>query len=139
MDNPASSGAQLFFTADKNFILKTATKKEVDYLLIKVLPQLITNMDAKRSTLIVEIIGVYSFNKNYHLIIMRNIFPGGSSNIVRKFDLKGSITNRRVSNSPINVHVQSYRKQTKRLDDFRFEDCQRNRRYSIRKFRQCIT
>jgi len=94
------SGAFFIFTKDKQFILKTATEEERDFLW-RVLPYYWQYMRRNPNSLLPRFYGVYSMKHEgiggvTRFVIMNNIF-NTPYDPVEKFDLKGSSVGRSVS------------------------------------------
>jgi len=94
------SGAFFIFTKDKQFILKTATAEERDFLW-RVLPYYWQYMRRNPNSLLPRFYGVYSMKHEgiggvTRFVIMNNIF-NTPYDPVEKFDLKGSSVGRSVS------------------------------------------
>lgn len=91
------SDAFFYFSYNKKFIVKTVTKKELKFLLKKVLPQYHSHKAQHGSTLLAKIYGAFTLSCDgcvYRLIVMRNLFYGYSDPLYI-FDLKGSTVGRK--------------------------------------------
>uniref|UniRef100_A0A6B2L0V3 PIPK domain-containing protein n=1 Tax=Arcella intermedia TaxID=1963864 RepID=A0A6B2L0V3_9EUKA len=91
------SGAFFIFTKDKQFILKTVTGEERDFLW-ETLPYYFLHMFKNPDSLLPRIYGVYSMKHQgpggvTRFIIMNNVF-NTPYEPVEKFDLKGSVVGR---------------------------------------------
>jgi len=94
----------IFYSSDKQVILKTISKRQLKYLL-SILPDYYSHIKQNPQSLITKIYGVFEFKgletSDITFILMRNIAPTPSAFIKRRYDLKGSTHNRRVlSNYP---------------------------------------
>jgi len=93
------SGAFFIFTNDRQFILKTATGEERDFLWT-VLPYYLQYVQRHPHTLLPRIYGVYSMKHEgiggvTRFVVMNNLF-NTPFDIVEKYDLKGSTKGRYV-------------------------------------------
>jgi hypothetical protein len=90
------SGAFIFSTHDKRFVIKTITAKEKILLLNKLLPDYLQRILSKNSCL-VRIVGIFmlqcSGNYSTNLMVMEQVGPGLHANF--RYDIKGSKANRR--------------------------------------------
>lgn len=92
------SGSFFFFSHDRQFIIKTMTKGELD-LYLKKLPAFVEHFAKNKKSLIAKIFGVFTVNtvymKEVHVMLMENTMqlknPAGLTHI---FDLKGSSVDR---------------------------------------------
>eukprot|EP01080_Neovahlkampfia_damariscottae_P006499 gene6499-10507_t len=86
---PGKSGALLFFTADRKFVLKTVSVTERKFL-EKILKNYEHHVKSRPSTTIVRLLALYKITINkasIQLIVMENVFPIKPKIV---FDLKGS-------------------------------------------------
>jgi 1-phosphatidylinositol-4-phosphate 5-kinase len=89
------SGAFMYFTADKRFLIKTATSEEFA-LLCRILPDYLEHCKANPNTLINPMLGAYTlkiFNLTTRVIVFQSAFwsgKGGNFRPTERFDLKGS-------------------------------------------------
>lgn len=86
---PGKSGAVLFFTGDRKFLLKTITDDELKFLQ-SILPNYFKFISEHPSTLICRILGMYTIkegNRMFNFIAMENVFP---ILVDETYDLKGS-------------------------------------------------
>mmetsp|Transcript_5320 Transcript_5320/g.9757 ORF Transcript_5320/g.9757 Transcript_5320/m.9757 type:complete len:267 (-) Transcript_5320:22-822(-) len=95
------SGAFLYSTHDRKFIIKTISSEEKLLLLNKLLPDYVCRV-MSNNTCLVRILGVYMLqsygNYSTNLMVMEQVGPGLQYNI--KYDIKGSKSNRRILLSP---------------------------------------
>ena len=83
------SGAFIFSTYDKKFIIKTITSNERKYFLNTILPKYLERVLNYPESKLVRILGVYKiYPMNQDVIIMENILINKEQSII--FDLKGS-------------------------------------------------
>jgi hypothetical protein len=86
---PGKSGALLFFTADKKFVLKTVSLTERKFL-EKILKNYENHVVSRPSTTISRLLALYKIQINkasVQLVVMENVFPVKPQKV---FDLKGS-------------------------------------------------
>jgi 1-phosphatidylinositol-4-phosphate 5-kinase len=86
---PGKSGALLFFTSDKKYVLKTVSVTERKFL-IKILKNYETHVKQHPSTTIVRLLALYKITINkasIQLLVMENVFPIKPKVV---YDLKGS-------------------------------------------------
>eukprot|EP01080_Neovahlkampfia_damariscottae_P000046 gene46-4296_t len=86
---PGKSGALLFFTADKKFVLKTVSVTERKFL-EKILKSYEKHVVSRPSTTIVRLLALYKITINkasIQLVVMENVFPVKPKTV---YDLKGS-------------------------------------------------
>lgn len=98
LSNPGASGSIFYVTDDDEFIIKTVTHKEAEFLQ-KLLPGYYMNIVQNPRTLLPKFFGLYCYHcssKNIRLVIMNNLFPSWIE-IHEKFDLKGSTFKRQAS------------------------------------------
>ena len=94
-----SSGSFFFFSQDRQYIIKTITKKEIDSL-IKLLPSLVDQYSENLKSYLALIVGIFEIKlqgfSKVNVIVMKNCVQQTSemSKILYKFDLKGSKLNR---------------------------------------------
>ena len=98
LGNPGASGSIFYLTNDDEFILKTVSLKEAEFLQ-KLLPGYYMNLQQNPRTTLPKFFGMFCYQcnqKNIRLIVMNNLLP---SNVKMhlKFDLKGSTYKRKVS------------------------------------------
>jgi len=98
LSNPGASGSIFYLTHDDEFILKTVSLKEAEFLQ-KLLPGYYMNLQQNPRTLLPKFFGMFTYQcnqKNIRLVVMNNLLP---SNIKMhlKFDLKGSTYKRKAS------------------------------------------
>jgi hypothetical protein len=91
------SGAFIYNTYDRRFVIKTITADEKLLLLNKLLPDYLTRVYSK-DTCLVRILGVYMLqcigNYSTNLMVMEQVGPGLRNNL--RYDIKGSSVNRRM-------------------------------------------
>lgn len=100
LSNPGASGSIFYVTSDDEFIMKTVTHKEAEFLQ-KLLPGYYMNIVQNPRTLLPKFFGLYCYHcnaKNIRLVVMNNLFPSWID-LHEKFDLKGSTHKRKASNS----------------------------------------
>lgn len=88
------SGALLFFTTNKMYILKTMRDHELHFFTTTILKKYLYHFQRVKNSLLTQYMGAYRC-KNQLLIVMRNVKNAVDTN--ETFDLKGSSFNRRVS------------------------------------------
>jgi len=98
LGNPGASGSIFYLTNDDEFILKTVSLKEAEFLQ-KLLPGYYMNLQQNPRTTLPKFFGMFCYQcnqKNIRLIVMNNLLP---SNVKMhlKFDLKGSTYKRKAS------------------------------------------
>jgi len=99
MHNPGKSGAKLYLSADKMFVIKTMTTEEIEQMhhLLKQYHPYIVERDGK--TLLPQFLGMYRLtvdNVENYMCVMRNVFSGHLK-VHKKYDLKGSTVEREAS------------------------------------------
>jgi len=98
LSNPGASGSIFYLTRDDEFILKTVSMKEAEFLQ-KLLPGYYMNLQQNPRTTLPKFFGMFCYQcnqKNIRLVVMNNLLPS----IVKmhlKFDLKGSTYKRKAS------------------------------------------
>lgn len=100
LSNPGASGSIFYVTDDDEFIIKTVTHKEAEFLQ-KLLPGYYMNIVQNPRTLLPKFFGLYCYHcnsKNIRLVIMNNLFPSWLE-IPEKYDLKGSTYKRKASSA----------------------------------------
>jgi len=98
LSNPGASGSIFYLTLDDEFILKTVSLKEAEFLQ-KLLPGYYMNLQQNPRTLLPKFFGMFCYQanqKNIRLIVMNNLLPSGVK-MHLKFDLKGSTYKRKAS------------------------------------------
>merc|ERR1719507_2201397 len=98
LSNPGASGSIFYLTRDDEFILKTVSLKEAEFLQ-KLLPGYYMNLQQNPRTLLPKFFGMYTYQanqKNIRLVVMNNLLPSGFK-LHLKFDLKGSTYKRKAS------------------------------------------
>merc|ERR550519_2445680 len=98
LSNPGASGSIFYLTKDDEFILKTVSGKEAEFLQ-KLLPGYYMNLQQNPHTLLPKFFGMFCYQcnqKNIRLIVMNNLLPT-SIQMHLKFDLKGSTFKRKAS------------------------------------------
>jgi len=98
LGNPGASGSIFYLTNDDEFILKTVSLKEAEFLQ-KLLPGYYMNLQQNPRTTLPKFFGMFCYQcnqKNIRLVVMNNLLP---SNVKMhlKFDLKGSTYKRKAS------------------------------------------
>jgi len=99
-ESQGKSGSFFFFSADRNFIIKTMNEGELK-ILLKMLKEYHMHLwKNQTNSLMSRIYGVYEIKMksitSVHVILMQNSMQFRSSMIERIFDLKGSLINREV-------------------------------------------
>jgi len=99
MHNPGKSGAKLYLSADKMYVIKTMTSEEIEEMhhLLKQYHPYIVERDGK--TLLPQFLGMYRLtvdNVENYMCVMRNVFSGHLK-VHKKYDLKGSTVDRDAS------------------------------------------
>jgi len=98
LSNPGASGSIFYLTQDDEFILKTVSNKEAEFLQ-KLLPGYYMNLQQNPHTTLPKFFGMFCYQcnqKNIRLIAMNNLLPS-SIKMHLKFDLKGSTFKRKAS------------------------------------------
>jgi len=98
LSNPGASGSIFYLTRDDEFILKTVSLKEAEFLQ-KLLPGYYMNLQQNPRTLLPKFFGMFCYQanqKNIRLVVMNNLLPSGVK-MHLKFDLKGSTYKRKAS------------------------------------------
>jgi len=98
LSNPGASGSVFYLSKDDEFILKTVSLKEAEFLQ-KVLPGYYMNIHQNPKTLLPKFFAMFTYQasqKNIRLIVMNNLLPSGVT-MHLKFDLKGSTFKRKAS------------------------------------------
>ncbi|KAL6590098.1 hypothetical protein ACP70R_050172 [Stipagrostis hirtigluma subsp. patula] len=93
-----ASGSLFYITDDDEFVIKTVTHKEAEFLQ-KLLPGYYMNIVQNPRTLLPKFFGLYCYHcssKNIRLVVMNNLFPSWLE-IHEKYDLKGSTFKRKAS------------------------------------------
>lgn len=119
-----ASGEFTLKTDDKRFFIKTLTGSELK-VFNSFLPDYTAHLLANPKSLIVKIIGVFSFefeqvSQPVNVFIMENIFRAENKRIMRNYDLKGSSYNRQVGKEEIRPQDRStlIRRETLKDKDF---------------------
>ena len=97
LSNPGASGSIFYLTNDDEFILKTVSMKEAEFLQ-KLLPGYYMNLQQNPRTTLPKFFGMFCYQcnqKNIRLVVMNNLLPS-SIKLHLKFDLKGSTYKRKV-------------------------------------------
>ena len=97
LSNPGASGSIFYLTRDDEFILKTVSMKEAEFLQ-KLLPGYYMNLQQNPRTTLPKFFGMFCYQcnqKNIRLVVMNNLLPS-SVKMHLKFDLKGSTYKRKV-------------------------------------------
>lgn len=88
-----ASGAFLYFSEDRRYIIKSMTNEERDTLL-SILPAYHAYLKNHRESLLTRFLGCYSVRHNYtgtiSFVVMQNIFANSVGKVHETFDLKGS-------------------------------------------------
>jgi len=98
LSNPGASGSIFYLTKDDEFILKTVSLKEAEFLQ-KLMPGYYMNLQQNPRTLLPKFFGMFCYQanqKNIRLVVMNNLLPSGVK-MHLKFDLKGSTYKRKAS------------------------------------------
>ena len=108
LSNPGASGSIFYLTQDDEFILKTVSMKEAEFLQ-KLMPGYYMNLQQNKNTTLPKFFGMFCYQcnqKNIRLIVMNNLLPS-KIKMHLKFDLKGSTCNRKVSmDSPKSILIK---------------------------------
>ncbi len=110
LSNPGASGSIFYVTTDDEFIIKTVTHKEAEFLQ-KLLPGYYMNIVQNPRTLLPKFFGLYCYycnSKNIRLVIMNNLFPSWIE-IHEKYDLKGSTYKRKASSTEREKSTPTYK------------------------------
>lgn len=99
MHNPGKSGAKLYSSVDKLYVIKTMTSEEIEEMhhLLKQYHPYIVERDGK--TLLPQFLGMYRLtvdNVENYMVVMRNVFSG-HLRVHKRYDLKGSTVDRDAS------------------------------------------
>ncbi|ESN92482.1 hypothetical protein HELRODRAFT_194206 [Helobdella robusta] len=98
LSNPGASGSIFYITEDDEFIIKTVSNKEADFLQ-KLLPGYYMNLNQNPRTLLPKFYGLFCYQcggKNIRFVVMNNLLPM-SIKMHEKYDLKGSTYKRKAS------------------------------------------
>ena len=98
LSNPGASGSIFYLTQDDEFILKTVSMKEAEFLQ-KLMPGYYMNLQQNKNTTLPKFFGMFCYQcnqKNIRLVVMNNLLPS-SIKMHLKFDLKGSTYKRKVN------------------------------------------
>jgi len=98
LSNPGASGSIFYLTNDDEFILKTVSMKEAEFLQ-KLLPGYYMNLQQNPRTTLPKFFGMFCYQcnqKNIRLVVMNNLLPS-NVRMHLKFDLKGSTYKRKAS------------------------------------------
>jgi len=98
LGNPGASGSIFYLTNDDEFILKTVSLKEAEFLQ-KLLPGYYMNLQQNPRTTLPKFFGMFCYQcnqKNIRLVVMNNLLPSNVK-LHLKFDLKGSTYKRKAS------------------------------------------
>ncbi|XP_063068803.1 phosphatidylinositol-4-phosphate 5-kinase, type I, beta a isoform X2 [Engraulis encrasicolus] len=98
LSNPGASSSWFYLTSDDEFIIKTVTPKEAEFLQ-KLLPGYYMNLNQNPRTLLPKFYGLYCVQcagVNIRLVVMNNVLPR-AMRMHYKYDLKGSTYKRRAS------------------------------------------
>lgn len=98
LSNPGASGSLFYRSADDEFIMKTVSKKEAEFLQ-KLLPGYYLNLTQNKRTLLPKFFGLYNYQsggKNIRITVMNNLLPS-TIEYHEKYDLKGSSYKRHAS------------------------------------------
>ncbi|XP_031414092.1 phosphatidylinositol-4-phosphate 5-kinase, type I, beta a isoform X2 [Clupea harengus] len=98
LTNPGASSSWFYLTSDDEFIIKTVTPKEAEFLQ-KLLPGYYMNLNQNPRTLLPKFYGLYCVQCagiNIRLVVMNNVLPRAMK-MHYKYDLKGSTYKRRAS------------------------------------------
>jgi len=98
LSNPGASGSIFYLTNDDEFILKTVSLKEAEFLQ-KLLPGYYMNLQQNPRTTLPKFFGLFCYQcntKNIRLVVMNNLLPS-EIRMHLKFDLKGSTYKRKAS------------------------------------------
>ena len=94
-----SSGAFMYFSGDKQFVVKTLTKGEMDVLHSIVLDYC-SYIRSNPNTLLTKFLGAYSitmYGKDIYFTVMTNMLYSSDRTVHDVYDLKGSTVNRSAS------------------------------------------
>ncbi|XP_041936386.1 phosphatidylinositol-4-phosphate 5-kinase, type I, beta a isoform X1 [Alosa sapidissima] len=98
LSNPGASSSWFYLTSDDEFIIKTVTPKEAEFLQ-KLLPGYYMNLNQNPRTLLPKFYGLYCVQcagVNIRVVVMNNVLPRAMK-MHYKYDLKGSTYKRRAS------------------------------------------
>lgn len=104
-EGAGASGSFFFFSADRRFIIKTMTEKEMKVFL-SMLPYYEIHLSERKQSLLARIYGVYTikmdrYSKDINIMLMANTLQfKEAKNIVKIFDIKGSKVKRDVEFTP---------------------------------------
>ena len=101
MKKSAGKSGSFFISTDNGeFMIKTLKPDEFEIIRNAFLEKYIEYMRQNPNSLICRIYGIYNLiqynGTDFYVIVMRNVIGPFKENIVAKFDLKGSTTNRKV-------------------------------------------
>lgn len=108
MISEGASGAFMYFSGDRSYIVKSLTKAESDFL-NRILSEYLEYLSSNSDTFITRFLGSYCahlYGKLYYYVVMENIFdtqPGVK--IHQRYDIKGSWVNRNATKPRVGSKV----------------------------------
>jgi 1-phosphatidylinositol-4-phosphate 5-kinase len=108
------SSSLFFFTHDNKYIIKTIPERELKTFLKGFLKSYYEHNIENTNTLLVKIYGLFTFKSGLtkiNLMVMENIAPFKTNQILYKFDLKGSLVGRETQNLLQNIQIKSLKDQ----------------------------
>ena len=108
------SSSLFFFTHDNKYIIKTIPERELKTFLNGFLKNYYEHNIENTNTLLVKIYGLFTFKSGLtkiNLMVMENIAPFKTNQILYKFDLKGSLVGRETQNLFQNIQIKSLKDQ----------------------------
>jgi len=110
LSNPGASGSIFYLTNDDEFILKTVSMKEAEFLQ-KLLPGYYMNLQQNPRTTLPKFFGMFCYQcnqKNIRLVVMNNLLPS-SIKLHLKFDLKGSTYKRKAGKHEVDKKSPTFK------------------------------
>ena len=99
-ESEGKSGSFFISTDNGEFLIKTLKPDEFEIIRNSFLGKYIEHLKENQNSLLCRIYGIYNLiqynGTDFYIIVMRNVIGTFKDNIVAKFDLKGSTTNREV-------------------------------------------
>ena len=108
------SSSFFFFTHDNKYIIKTIPEREIKTFMNVFLQKYYEHNIENNNTLLVRIYGLFTFKSGLtkiNLMVMENIAPFKTNQILYKFDLKGSLVGRETQNLFQNRRIKALKDQ----------------------------
>ena len=105
------SGNFFLNSYDKQYIIKTISKQDVEILRQKLLETMVNHLKEHQNSVIGRIYGLFTIKiqtglfleDEVHFVIMKNVFGIFEKNLLAKYDLKGSTLNRKIEINSENI------------------------------------